>query len=673
MKRLSNSAHSDIDLPVYLFKKGENFESYKFLGAHMLKHNGKKGVMFRVFAPNALAVSVVGSFNSWFQGAHEMTNVKDSGIFECFVEDLEQYEAYKYCIVTKDDTLIYKSDPYAFHTETRPSNASKVYDIAGYKWNDDEWQKNKSKNITLDRPINIYELHLGSWRTHENSEPFSYRLLADEIIAYVKDMGYTHIELMPVTEYPFDGSWGYQVTGYFAPTSRYGTPKDFMYFVDMCHSAGIGVIVDWVPAHFPKDEFGLYKFDGTDCYEDKNPYKSEHKEWGTMVFDYAKNEVQCFLISSAIFWLREYHIDGLRVDAVASMLYLDYNRKHGEWQQNKYGDNKNLEAIEFLQKLNTQVFKYQPGTLMIAEESTAFPLVTYPVSDGGLGFNLKWNMGWMNDMLSYMSTDPLFRSGNHRKVTFSFVYAFSENFMLPISHDEVVHGKCSLINKMPGEYEAKFAGLRLFYAYMAAHPGKKLLFMGQEFAQFNEWTQAKQLDWGLLEFDSHKNMQHCVRSLNKLYLQTPALWENDFSWDGFEWIIADDDMQSVIAFIRKDKKGNEIIIVCNFTPTQHPDYKIGVKRAGVYKEIFNTDRMEFGGAYQAEGEAATRAKKVPMHGQEYSISLNIAPLSAIYIKAPAQKKPGAKSSKASGTAAKKQTQTAKKQSTKTPPNKNAIK
>ncbi len=641
MKRLNNSTHFDIDMPLYLFKKGENFESYKFLGAHMLNNNGKSGVMFRVFAPNAAAVFLVGTFNNWSQGAHEMSNVQNSGIFECFVEDLGEFEAYKYCILTKDDTLVYKSDPYAFHTETRPSNASKVYDLSGYKWNDAEWQKNKNKNITLDRPINIYELHLGSWRTHEDGEPFSYRLLADEIIAYVKDMGYTHVELMPVTEYPFDGSWGYQVTGYFAPTSRFGTPKDFMYFVDKCHCEGIGVIADWVPAHFPKDEFGLYKFDGTDCYEDESPYRKEHKEWGTMVFDYAKNEVQCFLISSAIFWLTEYHIDGLRVDAVASMLYLDYNRKHGEWAQNKYGDNKNLEAIAFLQKLNTQVFKYHPGTLMIAEESTAFPLVTYPVSDGGLGFNFKWNMGWMNDMLSYMSTDPLFRSGNHRKVTFSFMYAFSENFMLPISHDEVVHGKCSLINKMPGEYEEKFASMRLFYAYMAAHPGKKLLFMGQEFAQFNEWTQAKELDWGLLEFDSHKNMQHCVREMNKLYLNTPAFWENDFTWDGFEWIIADDDMQSVISFIRRDKKGEEVIIVCNFTPVEHRDYKIGVKRAGVYKELFNTDSIEFGGKNVSKESFSARAKKVPMHGQDYSVSVHIAPLSAIYIKTPAVKKTAA--------------------------------
>ncbi len=636
VKIYNNDTHYNIDLPLYLFKKGENYESYKFLGAHIIDDEQEKGVMFRVYAPQAKQVHVVGAFNSWLPGEHEMINVQKSGIWQCFIKDLKEFETYKYCIVTKDDTLIYKSDPYAFHAETRPSNASKVYNINGYKWNDSAWQNKKKNTETLDKPINIYELHMGSWRTYENKEPFSYRALADEIIDYIKLMGYTHVELMPITEYPFDGSWGYQVTGYFAPTSRYGTPKDFMYFVDKCHCAGIGVILDWVPAHFPKDEFGLYMFDGTNCYEDENPYRREHKEWGTMVFDYSKNEVACFLISSAIYWLKEYHIDGLRVDAVASMLYLDYNRKHGEWQQNKYGDNKNLEAIAFLQNLNTQVFKFFPGTLMIAEESTSFPLVTYPVSDGGLGFNLKWNMGWMNDMLSYMSTDPLFRSGAHKKVTFSFVYAFSENFMLPISHDEVVHGKCSLINKMPGEYAEKFASLRLFYAYMMAHPGKKLLFMGQEFAQFSEWAQDEQLDWGLLQYDSHAQMQTCVREMNNLYLKTNAFWENDFTWDGFKWIVSDDNTQSVIAFIRQDKKGLQTIVICNFTPTVHQDYKIGVENPGLYKEIFNTNCTKYGG--NGITNEPVRAKKVAMHGFDYSISLHIEPLSAIYLKTPVKRK-----------------------------------
>ncbi len=650
MEVIKSDTYIDIDLPLYLFKKGENYESYMFLGAHIVNENNKQGVIFRVFAPNAKQVSVVGNFNSWVTNAHVMTNAHESGVWECFVPDLKEFEVYKYCIVTQDDALVYKADPYAFHTETRPSNASKVYELSGYEWGDTAWQKEKAKGANLDKPMNIYEMHMGSWRTYEDGEPFSYRELADQIISYVKDMGYTHIEIMPVTEYPFDGSWGYQVTGYFAPTSRFGTPKDFMYFIDKCHCAGIGVIMDWVPAHFPKDEFGLYKFDGTNCYEDTNPLRAEHKEWGTMIFDYAKNEVVCFLISSAIYWLKEFHIDGLRVDAVASMLYLDYNRKDGEWQPNKYGDNKNLEAIEFLKKLNTQVFSFCPGTLMIAEESTSFPLVTYPPDDGGLGFNFKWNMGWMNDMLSYMSTDPLFRAGSHRKVTFSFMYAFSENFVLPISHDEVVHGKCSLINKMPGEYEHKFSSLRLFFAYMMAHPGKKLMFMGQEFAQFTEWSEAKELDWGLLEYDKHKNMQGCVRAMNKLYLKTPALWENDFSWDGFQWIVADDNTQSIVAFIRRDKKGNEIIAICNFTPTEHFDYKIGVARGGLYKEILNTDSEEFGGS--SISNEGYRAKKGALHGFDYTLSLHIPPLSAIYLSTPVKRQATKKSTSAKSTESK---------------------
>lgn len=620
-------------LPTYLFKQGTNYESWRFLGAHLTERYSKQGVLFRVWAPRAKAVSLVGDFNSWIPGATPLTNQENSGVWEAFVEGLGAYDIYKYCITTPADELVFKADPYALHTETRPSNGSKVYDIDGYAWGDGAWRKKCKAQNPLAAPMNIYELHAGSWRTYPDGNPFNYRELAGELVPYLKDMGYTHVELMPLMEYPFDGSWGYQVTGYFAPTSRYGTPKDFMAFVDLCHQNDIGVLMDWVPAHFPKDQFGLYQFDGTPCYEDQNPLRAEHKEWGTMVFDYARPEVQSFLISSALFWLEQYHIDGLRVDAVASMLYLDYNRKQGEWQPNRYGDNKNLEAIAFLQKLNTEIFARHPHALMIAEESTAFPLVSRPVADGGLGFNFKWNMGWMNDMLSYMSTDPLFRSGNHNKVTFSFFYAFSENFVLPISHDEVVHGKCSLINKMPGDYDQKFANLRAFYGYMMAHPGKKLLFMGQEFAQFIEWNENQQLDWLLLDYDRHRQMQDYVRQLNHLYQKTPALWQDDFTWDGFQWIVPDDASQSVLAFLRRDKKGREVIAIINFAPVLRENYRIGVPRMGAYAELLNSDDVRFGGGGAVN--PPLKAEQVPMHGQEQSIVLRIPPMAAVLFSTPA--------------------------------------
>ncbi|MEG1073917.1 MAG: 1,4-alpha-glucan branching protein GlgB [Ruthenibacterium sp.] len=620
------------DLPLYLFKQGTNFECQRFLGSHLLQQGERDGVLFRVWAPRAKAVSLVGDFNSWIPGATPMLNEQESGVWQCFVEGVEEYDIYKYCVTTPDDEIVFKADPYAFHTETRPANCSKVYNLDGYKWKDAAWQKKCKEEDPLARPMNIYEMHAGSWRTYPDGNPFSYRALADELIPYILDMGYTHVELMPLTEYPFDGSWGYQVTGYFAPTSRYGTPKDFMYFVDACHNAGIGVIMDWVPAHFPKDQFGLYQFDGTNCYEDQNPLRAEHKEWGTMVFDYARPEVESFLISSALFWLTEYHIDGLRVDAVASMLYLDYNRKDGEWQKNIHGDNKNLEAIAFLRKMNTEIFARKPHALMIAEESTAWPLVSKPVDAGGLGFNFKWNMGWMNDMLSYMRTDPLFRSGNHKKVTFSFFYAFSENFILPISHDEVVHGKCSLINKMPGDYEEKFASLRTFFGYMIAHPGKKLMFMGQEFAQFAEWSESHALDWSLLQYERHAQMQNYVRTLNALYRKTPALWEDDFSWDGFRWIVADDATQSIIAFIRRDKEGREIIAISNFAPVERVNYRIGVPRGGTYKELLNSDDTLYGGSGITNG--SVRAKKTASHGFDYSVALHLPPLATVLFETP---------------------------------------
>ena len=632
---MENKSHVQTDFPIYLFRQGTNFEAYHFLGAHFEEHNGENGVMFRVWAPNAKEMSVVGEFNSWVPGDAPMKKMGDSGIWECFIEGLSEFDIYKYCVTTELDELIFKADPYAFHTETRPSNCSKIYNLEGYQWKDAKWYQQKETLDTINSPINIYELHTGSWRTYPDGNPFEYRKLADELIPYIKEMGYTHIELMPVTEYPFDGSWGYQVTGYFAPTSRYGTPKDFMYFVDRCHQAGIGVIMDWVPAHFPKDQHGLYQFDGTNCYEDQNPFRAEHREWGTMVFDFARPEVQSFLISSALFWIEQYHIDGLRVDAVASMLYLDYNRKDGEWQPNIHGKNENLEAVEFLQKLNSAVFARHPHALMIAEESTAWPMVTKPVSDGGLGFNFKWNMGWMNDMLSYMSTDPLFRSGNHNKVTFSFMYAFSENFVLPISHDEVVHGKCSLINKMPGEYEDKFNSLRTFYGYMMAHPGKKLLFMGQEFAQFSEWTEEHQLDWMLLGYEKHAQMQSYVRDLNHFYLDNTPLWEIDYSWEGFQWVIPDDNQQSIVVFLRKNKAGQQILVVCNFNPVLRENYQMGVPVSGWYKEVLSSDDVKYGG--KGIHNKAQRSKKGTMHGFENTISLTVPPMSTIYLQVPQPK------------------------------------
>ena len=622
------------DLPIYLFKQGNNFEAYRYFGAHITTQGGERGVVFRLWAPHAKAVSVVGDFNSWVPGSHPMQKV-DEGIWEAFIPGMKEFDVYKYCVTTPSDELSFKADPYAFHAETRPSNGSKVYDIDHFKWTDSAWVKAQQKRDVINSPMNIYELHAGSWKMKEGDIPYNYSELADELIPYIKEMGYTHLELLPITEYPYDGSWGYQVSGYFAPTSRYGTPHDFMEFVNKCHKAGIGVIMDWVPAHFPKDAYGLYNFDGAPCYEDPNPRRGEHKEWGTMVFNFGMNEVQSFLVSSALFWIERYHIDGLRVDAVASMLYLDYNRRDGEWEQNKYGGKENLEAIEFLKKLNTTILGRYPYKMMIAEESTAFPMVSKPAADGGLGFNFKWNMGWMNDMLSYMSTDPLFRSGNHNKVTFSFFYAFSENFVLPISHDEVVHGKCSLINKMPGDYEAKFNNLRTFYGYMMAHPGKKLLFMGQEFGQFIEWNEAKPLDWLLMGYEKHQQLRNYVKDLNKFYLDHPEFWQVDYSWEGFQWIVPDDHKQSVVAFLRKDAKGNQIMIVCNFNPVLREKYDMGVPVAGYYKELLNSDDKAYGGS--GIHNKALRSKKGAMHGFDQHISITLPPLSTIYLEVPAEK------------------------------------
>lgn len=632
----------EYQLPVYLFHEGKNYEAYRFFGVHKIK---KGTYAFRVWAPHAVGVAVAGDFNDWSETANPMTLIAPE-IWEAVVDGVSKYDCYKYAIQTADGRLLMKADPYAVHQETRPGTASKVYDLPSYKWTDSDWFARQKEVSVLDKPVNIYEIHFGSWKQHEDGTFLTYREMADTLVPYVKDMGYTHIEMMPIMEYPFDGSWGYQVTGYFAPTSRYGVPEDLMYFMDTCHKAGIGVILDWVPAHFPKDAHGLYAFDGECTYEYSDLKKGEHKEWGTRVFDYGKNEVRSFLISSAMYWADLFHFDGIRVDAVASMLYLDYGREPGEWTPNKDGGNENYEAVDFFRQLNSAVLTRHPSMMMIAEESTAWPMITMPPDVGGLGFNFKWNMGWMNDMLRYMSLDPLFRKGNHDCITFSFFYAFSENFVLPISHDEVVHGKCSLINKMPGDYEQKFAGLRAFYGYMMTHPGKKLLFMGQEFAQFIEWNENQQLDWMLLGYDRHAQMQEYVRRLNHLYQETPALWEEDFSWEGFQWIVPDDSSQNVVVFLRRDKKGGEVIAVCNFAPVLRPDYKFGVPRAGQYAELINSDAEEFGGTGQHN--APVRAKKQPMHGFDYSISLRVPPMSAVILRTPA-----AKPAKADGPAPKK--------------------
>ncbi|MDP4133089.1 MAG: 1,4-alpha-glucan branching protein GlgB [Bacillota bacterium] len=615
----------DLATEFRLFNAGKNYYAYNFMGCH----KAESGYVFRVWAPNAKSVRVVGKFNHWNTGDEPMENI-GYGIFEKTIENAEVYDDYKYYIESKNGRCIYKSDPYGFHMCTRPENSSKVYELEGFEWNDEDYLIQNMQKKVLENPINIYEVHLGSWKKQPDGNFYSYDVIADKLVDYVKEMGYTHIELLPVSEYPYDPSWGYQVTGYFAPTSRYGTPKDFMSLINKCHEKGIGVIIDWVGAHFPKDENGLYEFDGTCCYESYDKVMNEHPDWNTRIFDFQRNQVMSFLISNICFWIDKYHVDGIRVDAVASMLYLDYGRRRKEWHPNKFGGKENLDAIEFLKRMNEAAFTLKPSVLMIAEESTAFPMVTKPPFLGGLGFNFKWNMGWMNDMLSYMSSNPLFRKGMHNNITFSLTYAFSENFILPLSHDEVVHGKCSLINKMPGEYDEKFDNLRAFYGYMMGHPGKKLLFMGGEFAQFIEWDYSKELDWFLLEYDKHKQMQDYVKDLNHFYLKNPALYENESGWEGFKWISNDDRDQSVISFRRIDKNGEEIICVCNFCPIKRENYRIGVPYAGKYKPVFSSSLKKYGGSENFL--SSVKAKPIAYHGLPYSVKLVLPPMSTSFYK-----------------------------------------
>ena len=607
----------------YLFHEGTNYHSHKFLGSFLEGDS----CTFRVWAPNAKRVFVTGEFCSWYPHTYEMKKINDRGIYEIQVPGVSEFDAYKYVIVTHSGLELWKADPYAKHAETRPLTASKVYTLPEYKWKDKKWMDNRT--VPYHQPMNIYEVHLGSWKHNEEGKELSYRELAHRLVEYVKEMNYTHVELLPVTEYPYDKSWGYQATGYFSPTSRYGTPEDFMYFVDIFHQNNIGVILDWVPGHFTKDAHGLYEFDGTPCYEYSDTRKMEHEGWGTRVFDYGRNEVKSFLTSSAVSWIEDYHIDGIRVDAVSSMLFLNYCRDEDKCARNIYGGFENLEAIDFIKNLNLYVKENYPGVIMIAEESTSYAKVTAAVEHGGLGFDFKWNMGWMNDSLDYLETDPFFRKGVHNKFTFSMHYAFSENFILPISHDEVVHGKKSLLDKSPVPYEDKFANLKAFLGYMYAHPGKKLAFMGIDIAQFIEWDEERELDWLLMLYPKHVFTHRYVKELNKFYKTTRALWENDSDWDGFRWHVVDDNNNNVFAFSRKDRSGKEVLVVSNFSNQVLKNYEIGVDTWGSYKIVLNSDAKKYDGIAVSNRNLKTINKE--KNEFKYTLSLNIPPYATMYI------------------------------------------
>ena len=613
-----------------VFHTGDSVRAYDFLGAHLVNRNDKNGVVFRVWAPTARSVSVAGDFNNWNNEANYMYNI-GYGVWEVFVEGVKEFCTYKYCIESEYGDRLMKADPYAFHTQTRPGQASVVYDIESYSWNDSEWFNKRKENNISSSPMNIYEIHAGSWRKYPDGNFFNYQKLADELIPYLKEMHYTHVQLMPIMEYPYDGSWGFQTTGYYAPTSRYGTPSDFMAFVDKLHGEGIGVILDWVPSNFPTDDFGLARFDGSPLYESNDPKTSKRDSWGTCLFNYARFEVTSFLVSCAMFWLDKYHIDGLRIGALSSMLYLDYGKTEGEWEPNKFGGKENLDAVDFVKRLNTAVHMYHPDVMMFAEENTSWPKLTHKIEDGGLGFDFKWNMGWMNDMLHYMSLNSMWRPFNHDSLTFSFYYAFSEKFLLPISHDEVSHGKGSLIKQMPGKYDEQFAGVRAFITYMYAHPGKKLVFMGTEIGQFDEWNHEEAIQWDLLEFEKHKKLRTFFKELNKFYLDCKPLYELDTVWKGFDWIHHDDYTNSVIAFKRTDKNGDEIVSVCNFQPIRRDEYCIGVPKYGLYDEVFNSDEERFGGSGVVNGNNI-KTEVMKIHGFDQGLSLTLPPLSVIYLR-----------------------------------------